>query len=90
MVSVMETYVSTLFEHLQRPVPKGYAAVSLGQILSADKELFVRAAHNLDGRLQNPAVQVLQDRITVGVAVLDAHASTSSTSAPREKAVQRN
>ena len=52
---VMESYVSTLFEYLQRPVPKGYSTVSLGQILSADKELFVRAAHELDGKLQSPA-----------------------------------
>ena len=52
---VMETYVSTLFEHLQRPVPKGYASITLGQIISADKELFVRAAHELDGKLQSPA-----------------------------------
>ena len=28
---VMETYISTLFEYLQRPVPKGYSSVSLGQ-----------------------------------------------------------
>ena len=52
---VMETYVSTLFEYLQRPVPKGYSSVSLGQVLAADKELFVRAAHELDGKLQGPA-----------------------------------
>ena len=52
---VMETYVSTLFEYLQRPVPKGYSSVSLGQVLAADKELFVRAAHELDGKLQSPA-----------------------------------
>ena len=53
--SVMETYVSMLFEHLQRPVPKGYSSVTLGQVLAADKELFVRAAHELDGKLQSPA-----------------------------------
>ena len=53
--NVMETYVSTLFEYHQRPVPKGYSSVSLGQVLAADKELFVRAARELDGKLQSPA-----------------------------------
>ena len=48
---VMETWVGSLFELTLRPAPKGFQSVSLGQLVSADKQLFVLAAHALEGRL---------------------------------------
>ena len=51
---VMEEWANSLFELLQRQPPPGCAKVSLSQIVAADKELFVRAANNLEGKLQKP------------------------------------
>ncbi|CAE7311739.1 unnamed protein product, partial [Symbiodinium sp. CCMP2592] len=51
---VMEEWVNTIFELTQRQVPTGYTKVSLSQIVAADKELFIRAANNLEGKLQKP------------------------------------
>ena len=48
----MEAWTNDIFERTQRAPPKGYAAVSIGQIISADRELFVQAAHRLEGKLQ--------------------------------------
>ena len=48
----MEAWTNDIFERTQRAPPKGYAAVSIGQIISADRELFVQAAHKLEGKLQ--------------------------------------
>ena len=42
-------------ERTQRTPPKGYAPVNIGQLLAADKELFVQAAHRLEGQLQGAA-----------------------------------
>ncbi|CAE7811948.1 unnamed protein product [Symbiodinium sp. CCMP2592] len=50
----METWINKLFEAVQRTVPKGYVAVSLGQVVTADRELFVRLADMLEGQLQKP------------------------------------
>ncbi|CAE7029847.1 unnamed protein product [Symbiodinium sp. CCMP2592] len=50
----METWINQLFEAVQRTVPKGYVAVSLGQVVTADRELFVRLADKLEGQLQKP------------------------------------
>ncbi|CAE7351971.1 dnaJ [Symbiodinium sp. CCMP2592] len=51
---VMEEWVNSIFELTQRQVPTGYTKVSLSQIVAADKELFIRAANNLEGKLQKP------------------------------------
>lgn len=48
----MEAWTNDIFERTQRVPPKGYAAVSIGQVISADRELFVQAAHRLEGKLQ--------------------------------------
>ena len=49
-----ETWINKLFEAAQRAVPKGYAQVTLGQLVVADRELFVRLADRLEGQLQKP------------------------------------
>ncbi|CAE7211849.1 unnamed protein product, partial [Symbiodinium sp. KB8] len=48
----MEAWTNDIFERTQRTPPKGYAAVSIGQLISADREMFVQAAHRLEGKLQ--------------------------------------
>ena len=48
----MEAWTNDIFERTQRTPPKGYAPVNIGQLLSADRELFVQAAHRLEGKLQ--------------------------------------
>ncbi|CAE7830851.1 unnamed protein product [Symbiodinium sp. CCMP2592] len=50
----METWINKLFEAVQRTVPEGYVAVSLVQVVTADRELFVRLADMLEGQLQKP------------------------------------
>ena len=55
---VMETWVGSLFELTLRPAPKGFQTVSLGQLVSADKQLFVLAAHALEGRLGSSSASV--------------------------------
>ena len=47
----VEAWTNDIFERTQRVPPKGYAA-SIGQIISADREMFVQAAHRLEGKLQ--------------------------------------
>ena len=49
-----ETWINKLFEAVQRSVPKGYTSVTLGQIVIADREMFVRLADRLEGQLQKP------------------------------------
>ncbi|CAE7552346.1 unnamed protein product [Symbiodinium necroappetens] len=39
----MEAWTNDIFERTQRTPPKGYAAVSIGQLISADREMFVQA-----------------------------------------------
>ena len=51
----MDAWTNDIFERTQRTPPKGYAPVNIGQLLAADKELFVQAAHRLEGQLQGAA-----------------------------------
>ena len=44
-----ETWINKLFEAAQRAVPKGYAQVTLGQLVVADRELFVPSGRPLGG-----------------------------------------
>ena len=51
----MDAWTNDIFERTQRTPPKGYAPVNIGQLLAPDKELFVQAAHRLEGQLQGAA-----------------------------------
>eukprot|EP00439_Symbiodinium_sp_Y106_P001844 s3290_g1.t1 len=51
----MDAWTNDIFERTQTTPPKGYAPVNIGQLLAADKELFVQAAHRLEGQLQGAA-----------------------------------
>ena len=49
---VTETWVQTLFSHLIREAPRGFAKVSLQQILDCDRQLFILASHRIMGKLK--------------------------------------
>ena len=49
---VTETWVQTLFSHLIREAPRGFAKVSLQQILDCDRQLFILASHRTMGKLK--------------------------------------
>ena len=50
---VTETWNQFLFTHLVREQPKGFAKISLQQILDTDKQLFILASHQTMGRLSS-------------------------------------
>ena len=64
--TVLETWVQSLFVRMQRDPPANHHAVSLNQVLSADRELFQLLSHNLMGQIQAPAgaKRPLDDEIT--------------------------
>ena len=51
----MDAWTNDIFERTQKTPPKGYGPVNISQLLAADRELFVQAAHRLEGQLQNAA-----------------------------------
>ena len=48
---VTESWTQFLFLHLMRDQPKGFAKISLQQLLDCDKQLFVHASHATMGKL---------------------------------------
>ena len=53
--SVVESWVQYLFTHLTREQPRGFAKVTLNQLLECDKRLFTIASHRTMGRLKGEA-----------------------------------
>ena len=49
---VAEGWVQFLYSHLLRDPPRGFAKISLQQILDCDKQLFTVASHRTMGNLQ--------------------------------------
>ena len=50
---VTETWNQFLFTHLVREQPKGFAKISLQQIIDTDKQLFILASHQTMGKLSS-------------------------------------
>eukprot|EP00435_Cladocopium_sp_Y103_P010287 s5853_g2.t1 len=50
---VMETWVQFLFQQLLRDQPRGFAKISLQQILDCDRQIFVQASHKTMGKLSS-------------------------------------
>ena len=50
---VTETWSQFLFGHLLREQPKGFAKISLQQIMDTDKQLFILASHQTMGKLSS-------------------------------------
>ena len=53
--SVVESWVQYLFTHLTREQPRGFAKVTLNQLLECDKRLFTIASHRTMGGLKGEA-----------------------------------
>ena len=51
----METWVQFLFQQLLRDQPKGFAKISLQQLIDCDRNLFILASHLTMGKLTSPA-----------------------------------
>eukprot|EP00435_Cladocopium_sp_Y103_P014134 s357_g3.t1 len=50
---VVEQWVQFLFQQLLKDQPRGFAKISLQQILDCDKQLFILASHETMGKLSN-------------------------------------
>lgn len=53
---VLEMWVQQLFNRLMKDQPRGFAKVTLQQIIECDKQLFILAAHRTMGQLQSSSV----------------------------------
>ena len=51
----METWAQFLFQQLLRDQPKGFAKISLQQLVDCDRNLFILASHLTMGKLTSPA-----------------------------------
>lgn len=63
---VVETWVQFLFQQLLKEQPRGFAKISIQQLLDCDKALFVQASHTTMGKLTSvpPAAKLLDEAIT--------------------------
>lgn len=50
---VIESWVQFLFQQLIKDQPRGFAKISLQQLLDCDKQLFIEASHRTLGKLQS-------------------------------------